>query len=112
MSSAIQKQPDRTTARRRTMRLLLLCEMAQMAHASCLAVTAVSTDAAWRSDLAPRCLQHMMGCPNPRTRRLLFETVTIPVKLQLRNRFIHVGVDTSRYALLIGGRSLYPPCVS
>ena len=34
------------------------------------------------------------------------------MKLQLRTRFIHVGVDTSRYALLIGGRSLYPPCVS
>ena len=31
---------------------------------------------------------------------------------RLNNRFIHVGVDTSRYALLIGGRSLYPPCVS
>ena len=30
------------------------------------------------------------------------------MKLQLRTRFIHVGVDTSRYALLIGGRSLYP----
>ena len=30
------------------------------------------------------------------------------VKLQLRTRFIHVGVDTSRYALLIGGRSSYP----
>ena len=30
---------------------------------------------------------------------------------RLNNRFIHVGVDTSRYALLIGGRSLYPPCV-
>ena len=31
---------------------------------------------------------------------------------QLNNRFIHVGVDTSRYALLIGGRSSYPPCIS
>ena len=31
---------------------------------------------------------------------------------RLNNRFIHVGVDTSRYALLIGGRSSYPPCVS
>ena len=28
---------------------------------------------------------------------------------RLNNRFIHVGVDTSRYALLIGGRSSYPP---
>ena len=37
---------------------------------------------------------------------------TAYVKLQLRTRFIHVGVDTSRYALLIGGQSLYPPCVS
>ena len=27
------------------------------------------------------------------------------------NRFIHVGVDTSRYALPIGGRSSYPPLV-
>ena len=34
------------------------------------------------------------------------------VKLQLRTRSIHVGVDTSRYALLLGGRSSYPPCVS
>ena len=31
---------------------------------------------------------------------------------RINNRFIHVGVDTSRYALLIGGRSLYPPGVS
>ena len=31
---------------------------------------------------------------------------------RLNNRFIHVGVDTSRYALLIGGRSSYPPCIS
>ena len=31
---------------------------------------------------------------------------------QLNNRFIHVGVDTSRYVLLIGGRSSYPPCIS
>ena len=31
------------------------------------------------------------------------------VKLQLRNHFIHVGVDISSYALLIGGRSSYPP---
>ena len=31
------------------------------------------------------------------------------MKLQLRNRFIHVGVDISSYALLIGGRSSYPP---
>ena len=31
---------------------------------------------------------------------------------RLNNRFIHVGVDTSRYALLIGGLSSYPPCVS
>ena len=30
------------------------------------------------------------------------------VKLQLRNRFIHVGVDTSRYALLIGDGVLTP----
>ena len=27
------------------------------------------------------------------------------------NRFIHVGVDISSYALLIEGRSSYPPCV-
>ena len=33
------------------------------------------------------------------------------VKLQLRNRFIHVGVYISSYALLIGGRGSYPPCV-
>ena len=31
------------------------------------------------------------------------------MKLQLRNRFIHVGVDISSYALLTGGRSSYPP---
>ena len=30
------------------------------------------------------------------------------MKLQLRNRFIHVGVDTSRYALLIGDGVLTP----
>ena len=30
----------------------------------------------------------------------------------LNNRFIHVGVDTSRYALLIGGWSSYPPYIS
>ena len=30
------------------------------------------------------------------------------MKLQLRNRFIHVGVDISSYALLIGGQSSYP----
>ena len=27
------------------------------------------------------------------------------------NRFIHVGVNISSYALLIGGWSSYPPCV-
>ena len=37
------------------------------------------------------------------------ESPNICVKLQLRNRFIHVGVDISSYALLIGGRSSYPP---
>ena len=31
------------------------------------------------------------------------------MKLQLRNRFIHVGVDISSYALLAGGRSSNPP---
>ena len=31
------------------------------------------------------------------------------LKLRLHNRFIHVGVDTSSYVLLIGGRSSYPP---
>ena len=31
---------------------------------------------------------------------------------RFNNRFIHVGVDTSRYALLIGGRSSYPPYIS
>ena len=31
------------------------------------------------------------------------------LKLRLHNRFIHVGVDISSYALLIGGRSSYPP---
>ena len=31
------------------------------------------------------------------------------MNLRLHNRFIHVGVDTSVYALLIGGRSSYPP---
>ena len=31
---------------------------------------------------------------------------------RLNNRFIHVGVDTSRYALLIGGWSSYPPYIS
>ena len=30
------------------------------------------------------------------------------LKLRLHNRFIHVGVDISSYALLIGGRSSYP----
>ena len=31
------------------------------------------------------------------------------MKLRLHNRFIHVGVDISSYALLAGGRSPYPP---
>ena len=31
------------------------------------------------------------------------------LKLRLHNRFIHVGVDISSYALLIGGRNSYPP---
>ena len=36
---------------------------------------------------------------------------TLLLKLRLHNRFIHVGVDISSYALLIGERSSYPPCV-
>ena len=31
------------------------------------------------------------------------------LKLRLHNRFIHVGVGISSYALLIGGRSSCPP---
>ena len=38
-----------------------------------------------------------------------FASVIGVVNLRLHNRFIHVGVDISSYALLIGGRSSYPP---
>ena len=41
------------------------------------------------------------------TAEIAFLSETQYVKLQLRNRFIHVEVDISSYALLIGGRSLY-----
>ena len=33
-------------------------------------------------------------------------------KLRFHNRFIYVGIDTSIYALLTGGRSSYPPVLA
>ena len=49
------------------------------------------------------------SCPEVRRPTFWWFCVNPGVKLQLRNRFIHVGVDISSYALLIGGRSSYPP---
>ena len=39
----------------------------------------------------------------------VLKMIMVFVKLRLHNRFIHVGVDISSYALLAGGRSSYPP---
>ena len=43
--------------------------------------------------------------------RLIYTLAIYVVRWRLNNRFIHVGVDTSRYAPPIGGRSSYPPLV-